>query len=188
MAPKIGFSFLGRHENRWMVRLELGFTPRGVTVGLVSETGKALGPAMVAPPEGLEPDPDAERGTRHPSSFVAELSGPCPLPGGTVVRCTIDTACGVWVQEFPLDPRRGLQAFLFGDSPLSVDSLEQGVGLSRTEMRQLAKTFAWLGPCAAPVPPPESESEDETLKMLAEDFGVDVSELDPELRAALCGK
>ena len=194
VAPQIGFSFLGRHENRWQVRLELGFTPRGVTVGLVSEDGQALGPAMVAPPEsGREPDPEFERGLRHPSSFLAELAGPCPLPGGTVVRCTLDTVCGVWVQEFPLDPRRGLHAFLLGDSPLAVESLEQGIGLSRSELRRLAGTFPWLAPApipcgTPPAPNPESDADDEMLKMLADDFGVDVEELDPALRASLRNK
>lgn len=174
---RIDFRFLGRHDNRWRVRVELDFAPDALTIGLVSEDGKPLGPAMVAPPDGR-------------SSVIAELGGPCQLPAGARVRCMVDTHCGCWMQEFSLDERRGLHAWLKGDTPLVVESNERGLGLDAGHIRRLSNHFAWLKkstkkePCWAPasvteeLPPPSTAPccEDDLLKMLQEDFGVDLDE------------
>ena len=160
MAPRIGFTFLGRHENRWRVRLEMDSVPRGVTVGLISEDNKPLGPAMVATQMVASQiaAPQEEK-----SCFTVELSGPCHLPGGAMVRCTLDTVCGVWVQDFPVDARRGFHAFLMGDTPLSVESLEHGRGVSRAELKTLSQSFPWL------MKPPCPSSLDPDLKKMLEE-------------------
>jgi len=168
-APRHQFHFLGRHDTRWRVRLELGFCPKGVTMGLLSENGKPLGPAQVAPPEG-----------RH--SFTVELSGPCQLPAGAVVRCTIDTECGIWIKDFPLDQRRGLHAFLHADARLPVDSSEPIRALSAGERGRLTELLPWMAhtPKAAGC----CEGSGDLIGML-KDFGVDVDALDSGLKETL---
>ena len=185
---RIDFHFLGKHENRWRVRVELDFAPEAMTIGLVSEDGKPLGPAMVAPPDGK-------------NAVIAELSGPCQLPAGAVVRCVVDTHCGCWMQEFPVDERRGIHAFLMGDTPLVVESEEKGVGLELSQIRKLSQSFSWLKKekkKAARWEPASAEQdlsiplaaqpccEDDLLRMLQEDFGVegDEEELLRSLRSA----
>lgn len=168
-APQHKFHFLGKRETRWRVQLDLSFCPRGVTMGLVSEDGKPLGPAQVAPPEGQR-------------SFTVELSGPCQLPAGSVVRCVIDTECGIWTKDFPIDQRRGLQAFLHADARLPVDSSEPIRALSQAERGRLAELMPWL--IRAPEAPGCCGGGDDVLGMLRE-VGVDVDEMDAELRDAL---
>ncbi len=185
---RIDFHFLGKHENRWRVQVELDFAPEAMTIGLVSEDGKPLGPAMVAPPDGK-------------NAVIAELSGPCQLPAGAVVRCVVDTHCGCWMQEFPVDERRGIHAFLMGDTPLVVESEEKGVGLELSQIRKLFHSFPWLKKekkKAARWAPASAEQdlsaplaaqpccEDDLLRMLQEDFGVegDEEELLRSLRSA----
>lgn len=168
-APHHKFHFLGKHETRWRVSLELGFCPRGVTMGLVSEDGKPLGPAQVAPPEGQR-------------SFTVELSGPCQLPAGAVVRCVIDTECGLWTKDFPIDQRRGLQAFLYADARLPVESSEPIRALSGEERGRLSELLPWLA--RAPEAPGCCGGGDDVLGMLRE-VGVDVDELEDGLREAL---
>lgn len=191
MSGKIGFTFLGKHENRWKVKVDVDFLPEAMTIGLVSEDGRCLGPAMVVPLQG--------------PSVVAELSGPCQLPTGAVVRCVIDTDCGSWMQEFPVDQRRGLNAFLHADGRLPVDSTALGVGLEKRELKRLAKSLPWLdlkkekkeskgwAPAAraeAPVdgPPTPKGCKDDILTMLQEDFGVDVDEMEDDFLSSLRGK
>lgn len=184
MSGNIGFAFLGKHENRWRIKVDLDFSPEALTVGLVSEDGRCLGPAMVVPPGG----PD----------FLLELSGPCQLPTGALVRCVVDTTCGSWMQEFPVDARRGLHAFLHADGRLPVDSSAEGVGLERGEIRRLARVLPWLGgprkkeskgwePAAAPQEPSPSPTgcPDDLLQMLKEDFGVEVDEMEEDFLESL---
>jgi hypothetical protein len=95
------------------------------------------------------------------------------------------------MQEFPVDERRGVHAFLMGDTPLVVESDERGVGLGLSQIRHLSQSFSWLKkekkkaarwePASAEQDlsmPLSSQSccDDDLLKMLQEDFGVEGDE------------
>lgn len=159
------FTFLGRNKNRWRIRLECPVPVRGVTAGLMAEDGRPLGPAVVMPGSALR-------------VFEMELRGPCALPAGTVVRCTADPLEGpTLVDDFPTHARQGLHAFLHADVRLPVESIGKWGEIGKAERKQLSRLLPWLAPAPAPkdFDCPDSLDKD-LLRMLREDFDVDLSE------------
>ena len=172
----VRLTVIGRVENRWQVRLVFaGGVPDGLTVGLVAESGAALGPAVVA-------------AGPHGDDVLVELRGPCTLQPGTFVRCVAHGGEGATdTFEIGLDRRHGLHAYLHADGRLPVDSRVVGASLSPAETERLARVFPWILGCPdddAPAAPPGVPG-DELLDMLREEFDVDVDELDEETRDSL---
>lgn len=164
-------TFLGRVANRWRIRVELppGMRPRGLTVGLWNEDGRALAPSVVAPAGVTD-------------VFEAELGGPCSLPAGAEVRCIADLDDGEPILVvLGLDRRRGLHAFLHADQRISVEPLPPGAAVSRSEMLRLSAAFPWLCP-HPPAAPAERGAAASVLDMLKDDFDVDVEDMSDDLR------
>ena len=173
-AVVLKLTFLGRVESRWRVRVDLpcGHDVAGITLGLVAEDGRLLGPQMVA--SGGEE-----------SCFIAELGGPCLLPPGTVVRCVADYADGRSEEAtVRLDRRSGLHAFLHADARLPVLSRVTGESLTRNERRRFGGSYPWVSVCDTCVDP---AAKDDLLSMLKDEFDVDPDDLDDDLRAMLEG-
>lgn len=166
-------SFLGRCETRWRVRVELDGERgvSGLTLGLVSEDGRLLGPQLVA-------------SVGSQACVVAELAGPCALPSGTVVRCVADYEDGNEVETTLLvDRRRGLHAFLHADSRIDLVSRAIPETMTRREKNRLGARFPWASPCpacTAPEPP-----ADDLYALLKDEFDIDPDALDDDLRAML---
>jgi len=174
-SARLKLTVLDRVDMRWQVQLELSpaLPVRGLTVGLVAEDGRPLGPAVVA----------------HPGeSGLVELSvrGPCTLPPGTVARVTLDIEGQPAVtHDLVVDRRRGLHAWLHADGALPLESTAELQALSSSEARRLARAWCWLGQ-------PEPEEPDcgcapDDMKSLLRDCGVDVDDLSPELAEQLRG-
>ncbi len=178
-------TFLGRCDNRWRVRVDLpaGVEVEGLTLALVGEDGRALGPLVVAPIDGA-------------STYTFDLRGPCDMPPNTVVRCVADlVGGGALADVLVLDRRRGLHAFMHADARLPLESKSRGEGLSNTERRRLGAAFPWLVGCPEGVVAehsvPEAEADPEfspdpglspdILSMLRDDFGVELDETDADL-------
>lgn len=188
----VSLTFLGQLRERWRVRVELapGFRPRGLTVGLVSEAGRSLGPVVVMPED-------------VGCCWVADLRGPSPLPPGAKVVATADLCGGgMLVQDVCVDARRGLHAFLHGDGRLPLETDPVPEPLDKRDLSRLAAAFPWIAACGGPTrtpavdeapagPPramPGDEStaaESELLDMLRKDFDVDVDDLDDEVLHSL---
>lgn len=180
----LALSLLGRCADRWQVRIEIdaGAPPRALTVALVTEAGRRLGPAVVVPLR-LEP------------CLYAELRGPAVLPPGTRIVATADFEDGYSQRvESVVDARRGLHAFLHADGRLQLDSDPRGSALSRVELARLAQRFPWVAGCCGEKAyagvdaacgegaPGEADS---MVDMLCNEFDVDPDDLDEELLAAL---
>lgn len=165
----VTLTFLGRSCDRWRVRVELDdpSAVRGLTVSLVAENGRPLGPAVVAP---------ADIGV----CWVADIRGPPHLPPGTIVRATADGEWGVVQEEIGVDPRRGLHAFLHADARLPLDNKPRGAALSGKETARLGRLFPWMCGCAPPTPVDEDE-----VSALLREMGVNPGEVDPDLVAEL---
>lgn len=189
----VSLTFLGQLRERWRVRVELapGFRPRGLTVGLVSEAGRSLGPVVVMPED-------------VGCCWVADLRGPCPLPPGAKVVATADLCGGgMLVQDVCVDARRGLHAFLHGDGRLPLETDPVPEPLDKRDLSRLAAAFPWIAACGGPAAGPSvidtvgacaerpvagdaaTAAEDDLLDMLREDFGVDVDDLDEDVLDAL---
>jgi hypothetical protein len=166
-----------RVDLRWRSTLELpaGVPLSGLTVGLLSDDGRPLGPAVVAPvPEGSE--------------VVVDVRGPCSLPQGATLRVTIDVSGeGPVTHDLRVARRRGIHAWLHADSCLSVESSGKFVGLSLAQRRLAGKEWCWLAPAddEPGCTPCASESLPDEMAELLRDFGVDVDELSPELAGQL---
>ncbi len=147
---------------------------RGITVALMDETDRQLGPAVVSPPTPA-----------GPTCF--DLRGPCLLPPGTVVRCTVDVADGTtYILEHPVDRRRGFHAFLHADALLPVTPVATLVGLEPADQARLAERFPWLRP---PAKVAGSCCDDaEVLQMLRDEFDVDPDDIDETLVEQLRGR
>jgi len=173
-------TLLGRSADRWKVRVELGegFHPTGLTVALVTESGRCLGPLVVIPPTSGR-------------CFVAEVRGPETMPPGTVIEATVDTEEGETLHTtLGVDPRNGLHAFLHADGRLPLESNPVGTALSRKELQRLATHFPWVRGCCtkaeeADAAPPEEEGSDPLVDMLKNEFDIDPDDLDDELLEAL---
>ncbi len=168
---------LDRQDMRWRLQLELSPTLpiRGLTVGLVGEDGRPLGPAVVAQPA--------------PGGLVeVNVRGPCTLPPGTVARVTLDIEGEPAVtHELVVDRRRGLHAWLHADGDLPVDSPGELQALSASEMRKLSRAWCWLGVPEAVAPAPDCGCPPDAMIDLLRDCGVDVDDISPELAEQLRG-
>lgn len=178
----LSLTFLGRNADRWRVRVvcDEGFEPLGLTVALMSESGRLLGPAVVVP-----------RGTR--GCMTAELRGPTPLPLGTLMVATADTQEGATFQvAVPVDTRRGLHAFLHADGRLPLETNPSGSALSRRELTKLAVRFPWVKPCCEGAEgaavggggahsSPQQEDADQLRAMLQNEFDIDPEDIPDEL-------
>lgn len=165
---------LDRVDTRWRMRFDLSsaLSVRGLTIGLVAEDGRPLGPAVVAQADGS-------------GEVSVDVRGPCTLPPGTVARVVLDLdGEPPLVHEILVDRRRGLHAWLHADAHLEVSSGAPLAPLSPGEGRALARVFCWAGPpevdlsaeCGCPPP--------EVADLLAE-CGVDVNDISPELAEQL---
>lgn len=160
-------------DARWRVRVDLppGVVVRAFTVGLLSENGAPLGPAVVGPEA-----PEA--------SVVVEVRGPCPLPPGAVARIVVDVEGGAVLSlEVVLARRRGLHAWLSADGLLPVTSNAALESLTGAEKRQLARRWGWFAGAEAP----QADLDPDVRDMLAE-FGVDPADISDELSAQLRGR
>lgn len=165
----VSLTFLGRICDRWRVRVELGEprAVRGLTVSLVAENGRVLGPSVVAPQD-------------IGSCWVADLRGPPHLPPGTVVRATADGEWGVLTEEIGVDPRRGLHAYLHADARLPLEGKPRGAALSDRETTLLGRIFPWMCGCG-----PAAAAKDDEVEALLREMGVDPGDVDPDLVAEL---
>jgi hypothetical protein len=165
-------ALLKRCEKRWRVGLNLHNTAVStLTIGLVSEDGRCLGPAVVTRPGASD-------------ELVVELSGPCTLPGGARLRCILDTPSGSSTEELCLDPRQGLHAYLHGDGQIPVESTETGVAISKEALCRLSAALPWL--YRKPAPSKNCGCpEEELLSMLKDDFGVELDEEEDEFLKSL---
>ncbi len=161
---------LDRVDTRWRMQFDLSsqLAVRGLTIGLVAEDGRPLGPAVVAQADG--------------SGVVsADVRGPCTLPPGTVARVVLDLEGEPpVVHELLVDRRRGLHAWMHADARLEVGSTAEVAPLAASDARALARVFCWLSPeesaeaadCGCPPP--------EMADLLAE-CGVDVNDISADL-------
>ena len=127
-------TFLGRSQSRWRVRVDLAEVEdaSALTIGLVDESGRELGPAMVAPAP-------VER------CCLVELNGPADLPPGTVVRCVADRSAGPPLQEeVGVDARRGLHAYLNADARLPLISRAEFQAVEGEDYERLVSVLPWL--------------------------------------------
>ncbi len=170
----LSLTFLGRCGDRWRVRVDacLGERPRGLTIGLVSGSGRPLGPAVVGPVEF--------------ESWVAELRGPGTLPSDAVVRATMDGASGELVEAtVPVRARKGVHAWLHADHVLPLAARPKPSALTKKETSRLAAALGWLCGCPENDPPrPANGCPDELASLLA-DFDVDAATLDAETIARM---
>lgn len=167
----LSLTFLGRTCDRWRVRVEAGACRElaGLTVSLVTESGRALGPSVVAP-EGAGP------------CWIAELRGPPQLPPGTVVRAVAEVDGSVIAKEVGVDPRRGLHAFLHADARLPVETEVKGAALTAREANRLGKVFPWVCGCG---PPAGADAGGDDLDAMLREFDIDPADLDEALLGAL---
>jgi hypothetical protein len=163
-------TFLGRSCDRWRVRVDVepAVDVRSLTVSLVSERGRPLGPAVVAPGD-------------VGSCWTAELRGPVTLPPGTVVRA-VGEVDGAWVEkDVGVDQRRGLHAFLHADGRLPLDNEPVGAAVTRKEAIRLGRLFPWVCGC----PPRQAPMQDALAEMLCREFDVDPADIDDEVLGEL---
>ena len=168
----LSLSFLGRCGDRWRVRVDApaGALTRGLTIGLVSASGRPLGPAVVGPVDF--------------DTWVADLRGPGQLPTDAHVRATMDGTDGDIVEELlPLQARRGVHAWLHADGNLALASKPRPSTLSRKETTRLGRVFSWL--CACPSKSETRPACPDDLSSLLADFDVDATELDAEFVARM---
>jgi hypothetical protein len=186
---------VGRFDNRWKLRLELppGVPLSSITVGLVDETGRNLGAAVV------------EQG---PFGAVAEVAvrGPCSLPAGTRAQVILQVEGeGSVVHHLRVARRSGLHAWLHADARLPLESRAEFADLSNSERRRLGDALCFLVPASAaeagcgceesvvdpvssPTPPPKKGCVADDLMDLLGDLGVDTGDLAADFVQQLRGR
>lgn len=177
----VAFQLVGRCENRWKVRVGIQDpSVTALTIGLVTEDGKPLGPALVTPMEGA-------------GELTLVLAGPCTLPSGAQVRCTVDLQADAEstvgnqtvIEEFSVDQRHGVHAYLHGDGLLGVESTERGTALTPDELCNLSARFPWIYQKPKPQKTACCEEDDNLLSMLRDEFGVETDGEEEELLRTL---